>query len=1100
MLDYCKRIITIVFILSSFYALGQNEERITEKSSTKNNFFKNQQNFNTWAVGVGFSNLIMHGDFRSLGTENGKNFINIGGYFYANKMFNPILGVEVKLNISQLGASGQFLSDVYEILYAEAYKGESLHMEGISYGMESSLILNLDNIWRRQSEKWSFSAYLGMGYQRYTSKLIVTEKGKVIEGANFETNGNRPNGDHASSIYLNTGLGVKYRLNKKFDLELRTTLNLNNEDHLDAAISRKQNYETFFVTNIGVVYKFGEKKKYAIWINEEDEKDPSELVDSDNDGVEDLFDKEPETPEGAEVYGSGIAIDSDKDGLQDYKDKCPLKPGPIENEGCPIPVVEEVIEEPEVEEEPEVQFNEEEKQRIIKQIALLSKSIYFKTASDKLKEESYKPLNEISGIMNEYPQSKYKIEGHTDSRGKAAYNLDLSKRRAKSVSNYLTGKNIDAVRIPSEGFGEEKPVKTNETEAGRQFNRRVEINFIDPDSVEGRLVYDKGVSFTEEIVVSGGLDTNLSSKLMTLDISKLTNVTVDTDGDGVTDLYDKEPDTPEGVRVYGDGVSVDSDADGIADYKDDCPFAKGTVERNGCPEGNETISSDINTSVDSDGDGVTDLYDKEPDTPQGARVYGDGVSVDSDADGIADYIDECPFVKGTVERNGCTERNEVVSSGANSTVDTDGDGVTDLYDKEPDTPQGARVYGDGVSVDSDADGIADYKDECPFAKGSVERNGCPEIDEIISLDINATVDTDGDGVTDLYDKEPNTPVDVKVYGDGVSVDSDTDGIPDYKDECPFIKGSIENNGCSDLENIDKETNLSQNFVDTDGDGVIDLYDKEPNTSKESRVYGDGVSVDSDRDGIADYKDDCPFAKGAVANNGCPIGGVKSKDEDNKQELNVEAKDTDGDGVADVFDKEPNTPPNVKVYNNGVSFDSDKDGVPDYKDRCPLIKGKVSNNGCPEDEDLDGDGVVDSKDFCPDVKGSAKNNGCPEQVLTSSVGDQLNQLVSKIQFARSEGHVLKSNNLAVLDQIADVMLDFKATKFIIEIHTSNKPNLKYNLDLSKRRAFAIKKYLVKVKEISENRLEVIGLGGSQLKYDTDNKVENAKNNRVVMKFN
>jgi outer membrane protein OmpA-like peptidoglycan-associated protein/nitrite reductase/ring-hydroxylating ferredoxin subunit len=1197
MIHFLKKNIFLIFLLSAVSFFGQKDSTNVASESAF------EQEFNTWAVGAGVSNLIMHGDFRSVGTKDGVNFFNFGTYLYVSKMFNPIIGAEVRLNYSSLGASGQYLSDGYDILYVGEFIGESLHMEGVSYGIEGSFILDLDNLWKRQSKKWNFAAHLGVGYQRYTSKVIVTKTGYIIPEADFSVNNERLTDDHASSLYLSTAVSLKYRLNKKIDFELRPSLNLNNEDHLDAAISPKQNYETFFVTSIGVVYKFGSKDKHAIWYNEEEklnEQDPFELLDTDDDGVPDLFDKEPDTPEEAEVYGSGIAIDTDKDGLPDYLDKCPVVPGPIENEGCPYPV--EVIEEPKpiVVEEPVME--ESEKQKIMKQISLLSKAIYFKTASDVLKEESYKPLNEISDIMFEYPQSKYNIEGHTDSRGKSDYNLDLSNRRARSVYNYLTKNGIGDNRLSSKGYGEDKPVRTNETEAGRQYNRRVEINFIDPKSREGRLVYDKDVSFTEEYEVNSESMNEVSAELLQLDTSKLSDVVIDTDGDGVTDLYDQEIDTPLGVKVYGNGVSVDVDGDGIPDHEDDCPFVVGTVENNGCSDlaveaGLSVSSEDVEAVVsqkfiDTDGDGVIDLYDSELDTPSGVKVYGNGVSVDSDDDGIADYKDDCPFKKGSLEKNGCPELNaennstvsveDVEAAVAGKFLDSDNDGVADVYDTEPDTPSGVKVYGNGVSVDSDDDGLPDYQDNCPFEKGTIEKNGCS--DELKDDEIKLTypienTDTDKDGVADVYDKEPNTPAGVKVYGNGVSVDSDNDGLPDYQDNCPFEKGTIEKNGCSDelkddeikltypIENTDtdkdgvadvydKEANtpagvkvygngvsvdsdddgipdyndecpfrkgvsskngcpdvveekgskvsaadveaaVSGKFIDTDGDGVIDLYDKEPNTSKKSRVYGDGVSIDSDFDGIPDFKDGCPFAKGLANNNGCPI--------ETKESTIAAApalrgkKDSDGDGVSDAFDKEPNTPPNVKVYANGIAIDSDKDGVPDYKDRCPLSKGTVANNGCPLVEDLDGDGVADNIDLCPSEKGIASNQGCPEQKMTSNVSDQFQVLASQIKFSRSEGHILKSNNLAILSQIADIMNDYKATSFKIEVHTGLKPNLKYNLELSKRRAYAIKKYLT-TKGIIDRRLKVSGLGGTNLKYPGNSPGEDAKNNRVEIKVN
>ncbi|WP_152286323.1 OmpA family protein [Flavicella marina] len=813
-----KRLILVVILLSSIFTFSQETE---SKSKFK-------EDYNTWAVGAGFSILNLHGDLRSFDTNSGDAYYNLGGYIYVDKMFNPILGVEGKINISQIGGEVQQLYNTsepnealyYRILYATPYLSEILKVEGTSFGLETSLVVNLDNLWKRHSDKWSWTSYFGVGYQKYNSRLIIkdyefdpnnpkypvddVDPDGTIRDADFGHNGQRDFKTNAGSLYLNAAISVKYRLNDHFDIEGRGVLNLNNEDHLDAAISHKQVYESFFTGNIGIVYKFGKKEKYAIWVQDEVVK-PFEIVDTDQDGVQDQLDDEANTPKNAEVYGNGVAIDSDKDGIKDYEDDCPLVPGPVENKGCPI-VTPVVYEEPVVEEvavEPVVEFNEDEKSEIIEKINLLSKSIYFKTASDQLKQESYKPLNEIADVMIEYPDSRFKIEGHTDSRGNDNYNLNLSQKRSKSVYNYLTGKNISSERLSSKGYGETKPIATNDTEAGRQQNRRVEINFIDPDSEEGKLVYPQGTVLRR----SGNRPANYGS--------------------------------------YGGGAGIDSD----------------------------------------------------------------------------------------------------------------GDGVPDIYDREPNTPRESKVYGDGVSVDSDRDGVPDYKDDCPFAKGPVERNGCPFDNETANAQANANV---------------------------------------------------------------------------------------------------GVAV--------------------VATKG---------------------PDADGDGVEDKFDKEPDTPPGVKVYANGVSFDSDKDGVPDHMDRCPLTFGEEDNNGCPFDEDLDGDGVVDRKDRCPGVKGDPSNFGCPSEKLTGDVETELKNLAAKMKFSRSEGHVLKSNNIAVLEKMGIILNQYQATAVKFEVHTSNKPNLKYNLDLSKRRAFAIKKYLTKVSGIDASRVEVEGLGGTRPKYEFEDKANSSKNNRVEL---
>ena len=77
--------------------------------------------------------------------------------------------------------------------------------------------------------------------------------------------------------------------------------------------------------------------------------------------------------------------------------------------------------------------------------------------------------------MNQYPNLNVSIEGHTDSQGNDARNLELSSSRAQAVQTYLMGKGISASRLRAVGYGETTPVATNDTSAGRAQNRRVEL-------------------------------------------------------------------------------------------------------------------------------------------------------------------------------------------------------------------------------------------------------------------------------------------------------------------------------------------------------------------------------------------------------------------------------------------------------------------------------------------------------------------------------------------------------------------------------------------------------------------------------------------------
>ena len=84
-------------------------------------------------------------------------------------------------------------------------------------------------------------------------------------------------------------------------------------------------------------------------------------------------------------------------------------------------------------------------------------------------------LDGVAQSMNNYPNSLIDVMGHTDSTGSDQYNLDLSRRRAESVANYLTSRGVSRARIETIGYGEQYPVADNTTESGRAQNRRVEI-------------------------------------------------------------------------------------------------------------------------------------------------------------------------------------------------------------------------------------------------------------------------------------------------------------------------------------------------------------------------------------------------------------------------------------------------------------------------------------------------------------------------------------------------------------------------------------------------------------------------------------------------
>ncbi len=196
-------------------------------------------------------------------------------------------------------------------------------------------------------------------------------------------------------------------------------------------------------------------------INDEEDKCPTvpglaryqgcPIPDTDKDGINDEEDKCPTVPGLARYQGCPIP-DTDGDGVNDEEDKCPNLPGVKENQGCPL-------------------IQEEVK----KKVDYAAKNILFVTGSYKLASKSFKGLNDVVQIMNENPDMKLAIDGHTDNVGKDDYNQTLSENRANAVKQYIVSKGISESRITAAGHGETMPIADNKTAAGRQKNRRVEL-------------------------------------------------------------------------------------------------------------------------------------------------------------------------------------------------------------------------------------------------------------------------------------------------------------------------------------------------------------------------------------------------------------------------------------------------------------------------------------------------------------------------------------------------------------------------------------------------------------------------------------------------
>jgi outer membrane protein OmpA-like peptidoglycan-associated protein len=188
-------------------------------------------------------------------------------------------------------------------------------------------------------------------------------------------------------------------------------------------------------------------------------------LDNDKDGIPDATDKCPNQPEDLDGFQDDDGCpdpDNDKDGILDGADKCPLLPETVngcnDEDGCP----------------------DDAKICVTKEKISIADKIFFKTGKADILPKSYPLLAALAKVINENPQIELiEIQGHTDTQGKAAFNLTLSDNRANSVMNHLvTIGQVDARRLIAKGYGQEVPVADNKTAKGRELNRRVEFMIV----------------------------------------------------------------------------------------------------------------------------------------------------------------------------------------------------------------------------------------------------------------------------------------------------------------------------------------------------------------------------------------------------------------------------------------------------------------------------------------------------------------------------------------------------------------------------------------------------------------------------------------------
>ncbi|WP_347066895.1 OmpA family protein [Flavobacterium sp. WV_118_3] len=316
----------------------------------------------------------------------------------------------------------------------------------------------------------------------------------------------------ASTGTVNGGLGLTFWFSENVGLSFRSTYKHSFDETRDPSVDVPSHMQHF----AGITFKFGGKDTDGDGIYDKDDACPDVpglkefqgCPDTDGDGIPDKDDACPDVAGPKEFQGcpdtDGDGIpdkddacpevagpkqfngcpDTDGDGVPDNVDKCPTVKGPKENGGCPWPdrdgdgVADKDDKCPDVKGTVANNGCPEVSDETIKKLNAYAKTILFNSGKASFQKQTFPVLQSITAILKEYPNSRFSIEGHTDSDGKDAFNQKLSEDRAKAVKDYLIENGIDSDRLSSIGYGESKPIDTNKTAKGKANNRRVEVKLI----------------------------------------------------------------------------------------------------------------------------------------------------------------------------------------------------------------------------------------------------------------------------------------------------------------------------------------------------------------------------------------------------------------------------------------------------------------------------------------------------------------------------------------------------------------------------------------------------------------------------------------------
>jgi len=462
--------------------------------------------YNKFSIGGHGGHTIFYGDIRQydwwLSDVNEERWNFAGGGYVAYQL-SPVFGVNVNVMGGTLGGAKRLASNS-PAGNANIPPSEHVNVKFKNHFIDYTLNFTfnwVNLLYSDRTKERKVTSYLtgGIGFISFRSLKTGLYNDEFVNSVGYINQGTENYKSRTTETVFPVGLGVKFRLSRRFDLGLEYTHRFTFSEKLDATVGNTGANDSYSYAAMILAFKFGKNKTSEEWVNpfqalnkklDDIETNLAGLaVDSDGDGVSDLFDKEPNTPADVAVDGSGRALDTDGDGVPDYLDADPFtnKGARVDESGRELDsdgdgVADSQDLEPNTPAGNLVNFQGktisakslgiEERSSVVGATLM---SIYFKVNSSRIDYwSSYDKLAEVAKLMKANSSIKLDVIGHADRTGAEDYNKALTERRAKAAVDHLVKVyGIDAGRFTVVSEGKSKPL--SQTEDALNVNRRVDF-------------------------------------------------------------------------------------------------------------------------------------------------------------------------------------------------------------------------------------------------------------------------------------------------------------------------------------------------------------------------------------------------------------------------------------------------------------------------------------------------------------------------------------------------------------------------------------------------------------------------------------------------